>query len=494
MDNIVVITQNVKLSSLVKLRGYLKPGSKTLVVSTQYVFDNETEEIKKILKTDCLFKNFSDILTDEDWENCDKEAYDPISQSDVFKYYDEIKKVKNEKTVLKLLSGNEFENKIIVADDLGIDLNIWINQGFIKINCDYYHVDEVILKSVLQKIKSKICNKVRSFLCYYNMPIYVSHYKGVKCLFYGSMNRISYRLNLNFEPANKLENIKYYFIQHGLIFRNNTIRLSTLHEGYRILPDNPKLNIKLMQDGYLPPNYSSKYLNFFGKYTEFYAWDNAGRQTFLYHNLPNRIIPFRKKIYLPTPNYPKQIRKVLCVASGAGDWTALKNRSDEDKMVYALGKVAALFPQIEFVYRCHPVWIHPQHQGVNSINRVAEYVSFLNLANLKVSSHIPNAVGGNKFCLSFKRSSFENDLEGCDIVFGEHSISMIDAALKNIIFCSVNVTGRRNFFCGITQMGFPHCEGINEIVDFLKRVTTSSFSKEYSHAIENYNVMTDKED
>lgn len=494
MDNLVVITQNVKLPSLVKLSEYLKQGSKTLVVSTQYIFDNEAKEIRRLLGTDCFFRNFSDLLTDKDMEECDKEAYNPISQSDVFEYYDEIKKIKNKKIVQKLLSEYNFQTKIIVADDLGVDLAIWIEQGFMKIDCEYYHTNTIILKSSFQKLRSKIGMKFQTILNYYNMPIYVSYDKGTKYLFYGNMNRISYRLHLEFKPACKIENLKYYFFQHGIVFRNKTIRLSTLHEGYRILPDNPKLNIKLMQDGYLPPNYTSAYLKFFGKYTEFYTWDNAGRQTFLYHELPNKIIPFRKKLYLPTPEYPKQIKKVLCVASGAGDWTALKNRSDEDKMLYAFGKVAALFPEIEFVYRCHPVWIHPLHQGVNSINRVAEYVTFLNLPNFKISSHIPNANDNDKFCLSFKRTSFEDDLQGCDIVFGEHSISMIDAALKNIIFCSVNVTGRRNFFCGITQMGFPHCEEIGEIIAFLKRVTSTSFSKGYSQAIANYNIMTDKED
>ena len=214
---------------------------------------------------------------------------------------------------------------------------------------------------------------------------------------------------------------------------------------------------------------------------------------FDYHKLSSRVIPFRNKLYIPTPSFPSQLKKVLCVASGAGDWTALKNRSDEDKMIYAFGKIASMFPDVQFIYRCHPVWIHPLHQGVNSINRAAEYISNLNLPNFKISCNIPDANVDGKFVLSFKRSSFEDDLKDVDLVFGEHSISMIDAAFKNILFASCNVTGRRDFFAGVTKLGFPHCESIEEISQLLLNITTPDFRASYIKAVENYNSMTDKE-
>ena len=204
-------------------------------------------------------------------------------------------------------------------------------------------------------------------------------------------------------------------------------------------------------------------------------------------------MPFRKKLYLPKPNFPERVKKILCVASGAGDWTAVKCRSDEDRMLQTFGRIARQFPDIEFVYRCHPVWINPDFQGVNSINRAAEYISWLDLPNLRISSNIPNANEDGKFRFSYKRSSFEEDLNGVDIVFGEHSISQIDAAFKNILFCSVNVTGRRDLFAGITEMGFPHCESEEEIAQLLTNLTTDTFKKSYEQAIDNYNKMTDKE-
>ena len=51
-------------------------------------------------------------------------------------------------------------------------------------------------------------------------------------------------------------------------------------------------------------------------------------------------MPIRKKLFLPEARYPQKLRKVLCAASGTGDWTAIKNRSDDDRLVWAIGKVA----------------------------------------------------------------------------------------------------------------------------------------------------------
>lgn len=498
MDNIIVITQNVKLESLSILRKYVKCGSLTLVFSTHFPFENEKEIIEKELGTHCIFKTFGDFLSDQDYEDCDVLAYSD-KQKDVNEYFNRIKNLKNEKVVKKVLAQYPVKNKIIVCDDLGIDAEVWIRNGFVFRKCEYYYQKTTshhhLCSHLIKLVKRSLSIPKRIM----GNTAYIAYYQKRKYVFYGSLNRIGYRLSLKFDKASKWENFKYLMIYLGANFfgfipNNKTVRMSTLHEaGVWYFPDFFNLNLKILQDGYLPPNYSSKYLFFNGKNVEYYTWDIEGGRTFEYHGLKHRVIPFRNKLYLPKPRYPQKVKKVLCVASGAGDWTAVKNRSDEDKMIVAFGKVAKIFPDIEFIYRCHPVWIHPLHQGVNSINRAAEYIQWLNLPNLKISSNIPNAIEEGKFKLSYKRSSFEEDLENVNIVFGEHSISQIDAALNNIIFCSVNVTGRRDFFEGITKMGFPHCENIDEIAQLLNDVTTEKFKTNYENAINNYNNMTDKE-
>lgn len=498
MDNIVVITQNVKLESLSKLRTYIERGSETLVFSTQFVFENEVPVIEQALDSKCTFLSFGDFLTDRDYEACDIMAYDENYPNSTV-YFDEIKRLKNRLLVTRLLDKYPCNTRLMVCNDLGLEEDDWLPFGFKKVECEYYYTKPFIGRRRYQVYTRKFKSLIKLIKNIYRTPIFRANIKGQEYRFYGSMNRIAYRMEPMFEVCPKSENWKYirnFFL--NLVFHyvpeNNIINLSTLHEaGAWRLPDNPRFKLRLIQDGYLPPNYSSKYLRYYEKNAEFYTWDIEGGRTFEMHHLPHRILPFRKKLYLPEPIYPKKVEKVLCVASGAGDWTAVKCRSDEDRMLRVFGKIAKQFPEIDFVYRCHPVWINPDFQGVNSINRAAEYISWLNLPNLKISSNIPNANENGKFRFSYKRSSFEEDLNGVDIVFGEHSISQIDAAFKKILFCSVNVTGRRDLFAGISEMGFPHCESEEEICKFLRELTTETFRTGYDMAIKNYNNMTDHE-
>ena len=500
MDNIIVISQNVKLESLSKLKEYITPNSETLIVSTQLIFENEAELIDNILESKCKYINFSDLLTDAELEACDTDAFQPDDTPyDIYQFDLNIKVIKNQRIIKKISERYSATNKLVVCDDLGIYLDEWLKAGYRKIDCEYYYVKENVdtytpaprKRNWFIKILRTIRNVVHHVLT--DDHLSVAYFKGTKYVFWGSLNRIAYRTQLEFKPAGYTEYLRSY-VDKYVNTQPNTIRLSTFHEGYNKWSDKEGMNVYLMQDGYLPPNYTSNYLYYYGKHTTFYTWDKLGTETFLYFHLPCKIMPFRKKLYLPKPNYPNVIKKVLCVASGAGDWTAIKNRSDEDKMLQAFGIVAKKFPDIEFVYRCHPVWIHPEYQGVNSINRAANYIEWLNLPNLKLSSNIPNANESNGFRHSFNRNSFAEDMKDADIIFGEHSVSMLDGGFQKKVFCSVNVTGRRDLFAGITALGFPHCESISEIVKFINSVGSDKMVCQYHQAIDNYNRMTDQED
>lgn len=497
MDNIIVITQNLKLPSLCSIRDQLVPGE-VLIVSTQFVFENEREIIDQALGIKCEYVDFADLITDAERQVCDEEAFKPIPAS-LGAYYTIIKEKKNEVIVKNLLSRYPCMNLLLVCDDLGIDEKPWQKAGFKKITCEYYYSHPQEQHTARHSFFSLLVGIMHGMKKFYKADIWVSYKDKQKYLFFGSTNRIGYRIDLEWKKAQKWENLKFIVQWFSLklfsyVPKNKTIRLTTLHEDtHWTLPDHPNYNVKKIQDGYLPPNYTSKYLYYYGPQVEFYTWDVMGQHTFQYHHLNSRVMPIRKKLFLPEAHFPKKLTKVLCAASGTGDWTAIKNRSDDDRLVWAIGKVAKLFPNVEFIYRCHPVWIHPQHSGVNAINRCAEYIDWLNLPNYKISSHIPMANQKEGFVLSFKRSSFEEDLKGVDIVFGEHSVAMIDAGFKGIPFASCNMTGHRDFFEDLTKLGFPHCESIDDIVNLLKSVTTPEFKASYEQAIKNYNEMTDKE-
>ena len=498
MDNIVVLNQHVKLESLKKLKDIIKPKSQTLILSTQYIFENEAIQIDSIFECKCIYKNFGDILTDAEREKCDKDAFNPDKQGqDVMAYYRDIKILKNQRLIAKLLSKYSFSNKIIVADGLGICMEEWIKQGFFFHQLDYYYVTSkpsTKKYTLLRKLFRKPFHIISILKNTLNTPIHEAYKDGTRYLFYGKLTRIGYRIDLDFHETGLMEHIKYFLNTLGIVWKNKTIRLSSFHEGYHTIPDKKELNVKLIQDGYLPPNYSSNYLYFYGRNTEFYTWDDIGCNTFRYHRLPHKIMPIRKKLFLPNEfKFPTKVKKVLCASSGTGDWTAIKNRSDDDRLVWAMGKVAAMFPDIEFIYRCHPTWIHPEHAGVNSINRCTEYITWLNLPNFKISSNIPTSQKNGNFILSYKRSSFEEDLKDVDLVFGEHSVAMLDAGFKGIPFASCNMTGHRAYYEDINRLGFPHCETIEDMANLLKTLPTLEIREQYKQAITEYNRMTEIE-
>lgn len=501
MDNIIVITQNLVLSSLKELTDKIAPNSETLVVSTQYVYDNERELIDSLLGCKCRYIDFSDLITDEEGEQCDIAAFNPEKQEqDEFAYYDDIKILKNELIVRRLLELYPCDNRIIICNDLGIDEDIWLAAGFERVELKYYYTEpkENITHSPKKSIKSrlketilwKIIRRVRNIA---NIPLSVAYFKGKKYIFYGSLNRIGYRFDVEFKTASLFEKLRYKVDCSIINTQPNTLHITTFHEGYHQIPDRRDLNVRIIQDGYLPSNYGSNTYYFYGLNTIFYTWDKMGNLAFERFNLPCEIMPIRKKLYLPIPNFPQNICKVVCAASGSADWTAIKNRSDENKLLVAMGKVAALFPNVEFVYRCHPVMAKPYHEGVNAINRNAEYIQWLQLPNFHISSNIPIANQDGNTSLSFKRSSFAEDLKGTDIVFGEHSVAMIDAGLKGIMFASVNVTGHRSYAKSLGELGFPICTSVEDIVSLIKNVNTEGFQKQYTQAVDNYNKMTDEE-
>lgn len=496
MNNIFVFTQNLKLDSL---KGYVTLTAEqdlNIFVTTHFLFENERAYISSIYNNP-IFLDFADFLADEEMAKCDTDAYS--SDSVAYEtYLKNIKRLKNRLVIKKLLQKYPGCRRYILSDDLGIDIAEWKKNGFKQIRGNYYYYeDKGMVKSVRHRLAQntflrKVYHGLKGINNNFYSPIEVSvgYYQGKKYVFIGKMSRIDYRLDISFEPSEeecrKLNAGEYEP-------KENCTYMTTWHEHAKCnVPDDERYCVRWAQDGYLPPNYTHYDYSFKPDNVVYYCWDQLGTLLFKNKNLPYELIPFRKRLYLPEPIFPQRITNVLIVASGSGDWTALKNRSDDDIMVDAFAQIAKRFPDIHFTYRCHPTWILPENVGVNSINRVSDYFASLGLNNITLSSNIPMAKEGKKFHFSFSRSSLDEDLKNTDFVFGEHSISMIDAAFKGIAFCSVNITKRRNFFCGINDLGFPICKTVDEIVHMIKKITEYDFQRDYLVAVKNYNEMTDK--
>lgn len=501
MVRIFVFSQNLILDSLKEL-SLSEFAEKCVFVTTNSLFDEEKDLIRRIFGN-CSFISFGDVLSDAENEKCDRLAYK--NTYTVQEYYDEIKRIKNRRIIQKIKKKYPEYEGFLICDDLGIYRNEWLRAGFKEAELKYYYNHPASTRSYLVKQRLKESgfvrfgyHKIRTLkrilrqeknVNTIDCDVYSSEWNGRRYIFIGRLDRIGYRLELQWVLDEEEKNN----INHGIFHKKDVCTyLTTLHESSNnVVPDKDDYEVYYIQDGYLPPNYSSYYLKFKPKNVKYYAWDTLGLQLFKNQEITAEIMPFRVNKYIPETHFKEKVRTILVATSGPGDWTAQKNRSDEDLLVKAFCTIAEKHPEIQIIYRCHPTWIHPEHNGVNSINRVSELFEARGLGNITLSTNIPNNDTGN-FRVSFPRQSLESDLEKTDIVFGEHSVSMIDAAMQGIPFASVNLSKRRNLFSGITECGFPHCSSIEEIEKVLEKYGTEEFSKSFADAVKNYNAMTDE--
>ena len=155
------------------------------------------------------------------------------------------------------------------------------------------------------------------------------------------MHRIRYRLNIPFKNSEQ----ECEKLNAGQFETKETcVYMTTWHEhGKCNIPDNPEYAVRWTQDGYLPPNYTHYDYSFKPDNVIYYCWDVLGTYMFRNKILPYEMIPFRKKLYLPEPVFSEEVKNILIVASGSGDWNVLKNRSDDDIMVDAFVEMARRF-------------------------------------------------------------------------------------------------------------------------------------------------------
>ncbi len=489
MTTILLFSQNLILESFAGLKNCCKGD--VILLTTHHLFENEIEYLKSVIG-EFEMQTFSQYLTDKEQEEVDILA-DNDSVEKAMDYYLQVRLIKNQKIAKKIADKYSDAIKYLLCNDLGIDERPWKKIGFKELKGKYYYDWSVGFKTkVKQSLKkipfaSTLYHKFKhnSDTNPYGDDVYSAEVDGKKYVFIGRLQRVGYRIDLPLKKDAKEKELLDNKVFHD---KNTCQYLSSIHEkGKCIVPDSPEYDVRYIQDGYLPPNYSACDLKYIPKNVEYYAWDTMGMGEFQKHNIPASIMPFRKKIYMPEPVFREKIKTILVATSGTGDWTAQKNRSDDDLMVMAFVEIARRFPDVKIIYRAHPTWVHPMHVRVNPIKRVAQYLESTGLKNIHLSANIPDMNG----VLSFSRSSLEEDLKEADIVFGEHSVSMIDAAFDKIPFASVNLTTRRDLACGLTELGFPHCKTVDDIATLLEKITQPNFQKNYCEAVKNYNMMTD---
>lgn len=460
--NIVVFSQNVKLNSFAKVIDRIDNGKKTIFLTSHKLLKHEREYMKSLF-SEVEFVDFGELLDDYENEIIDKSVFsEDIS---ILQYYRRIMVAKNEKIYEKIiLKYGDIERGYVCCADLGIYRLFWLEKGFERLNMEYYY--------------NNLDLKFEEF--------WVSSYANKKLIFVGKLSRIGYRMDLKWEHS--VEDYMNY-VNKRYYNKENCQYLTTLHEAGKLsVPDDDSFDVRYIQDGYLPPNYTSLYMRFKPKNVSYYAWDIMSKEAFINSGVKVEIMPFRKVLLLPEIHIKKKLKTILVSTSGPGDWTAQKNRSDEDYAIEIFVEFAKRNPDIQVIYRCHPTWVHPEHNGVNSIVRIKEYIDYMGVKNIRLSGNIPEE-DLSSFVLSFDRASLDQDLKCADLVMGEHSISMIDGGLKGIPFASYNFSNRRNLFEGITRYGFLNCRSIEDMQRIVDTYESGEFEASYNLAVKNYNKM-----
>lgn len=495
MTNVIIFSNNVKFSAFEKLSKFIKLNDASfLFLSTHYLFEYEKNTIKNIFNNS-TFMVFADYLLDADCEEIDRKAYS-IETEDCLKYCEVIKKIKNEKVCERLLLGLKEYNGYILSEDLGIDRTVWESKGFTYLKVEHYYENSIsLLRKCLRRLKplKSLVLKFRELtrIKKLNIRVYSADFQGRKLIFIGKINRVEMHLNIPFTEDSE---------EAGKVIRGNfkssdrVQYLMAMHEsGTVLIPDSPKYDIRFVQDGYLPPNYTAQNLRFKPNNVKYYALDKIGKDAFEAQHVSVELLPFRRNTLLPKPDFSKQIKTILITATCAGPWSSLINPSDDDILLEAIVESAKRYPDITFVYRPHPACVHPMHTGVNTINRIAEYFDTMKLQNLKLSTNVPHQ-NMKAFSLSFSNTSLLEDIKGADLILSEYSHSLIEGAEVGKIFVTVNLTKRRNFYEAITNLGFPHCNSIDELWSVIENIHSPIFISQYKKAIDNYNAMLDMEE
>lgn len=524
--NLIVFSLTTPVSLLIEIIDATKQNnSPTLCLSPHKLFDTEIASINQKTTKEIYFISLYEFISQNEMEYCDTEADDIITSekktrdNQLVNYYAKIKELKNNIILKNIELEYQLELKYVLSNDLGIDAPVWISNNFNQ---------EFFLNLSKVAISNNFIEKTKSALRYLikNNEIHLFETKDEKFYFFGRFSRITQYLDAEkykIIQLSKWEVIylnsllklcrlsnKQSILMSGLIssfLLKTFIRLfkvikskksldiaSTLHEGneiYKSLALKMGVQILYIQDGFLPSYYTSKYLYYDLLADKYLVWDQLSKGLFKRHSLNCKIWTCYKETTLPIIENTKfQVQQIVFLASGSGNWTALKNRSDEDLSFLTFVEAAKNFPDINFIYRPHPLWMHPTHQGLNSIKRIIDYSKKLNLANFTVSSGAFKE--GLMFAqgkqLSVKPTTINDDINSADIVFGDHSQALITAMQRKKIIASVSCANRKEFFYDYTKLGFPILRSSEDMISFIKKVKVEPyFIDDYNKSIKLYN-------
>lgn len=460
IDYLFVLNQNSDFEQIRKILDYKKDKT-ILILTTHKLYENEIIVFDIFVNLKFIFHFYAEFLDDATMQSFDDKALEKVSRNffDFESYMNHTKRYKNIAVMNEI--QKKYKIKCVYADNgLGIDYYVWSENFQAKLlvyNAPYALHNNLILYKIFRKFYKIFKNDIEINKFEFNQEQYI---------FIGKISRLSFK---NIKVSKKLINR----VELILLAHNNNKICTTVHEYNSKLFKNFE-TVYIFTDGFFPSNYPESYINMFNTKDVFVPDNFINQKWFtIFNKLTHSVFDFQQDKFL-TKVETKKIKSILLAPNHAGDWSSLINRSDTDLLIEAFVNLAKKFQNIEFTIRPHPGMIHPVHEGPKSIDRIVNFVNYLNLPNLKMS-----------------KDSLDKDLNSHDIIVSEYSNVLIQGFQLGKLGLILNLTNRRNFMRDFSELGFLTLESMNAFNDFMEEVISDINTKVWiqNTAIEKYNKL-----
>jgi hypothetical protein len=474
MVNVIFCCSELKVQNL---RKKINTSESIVIISTDAFYDNEKNDFQLIYKH-IEFYTFVDFLSDKEFESIDYEVINKCKKwVDSGSYYTEYvrlqKYVKLCKIYNKLIKQYQNPRFFYHTFDLGISREFILEKHIsnlgeaeveTKSRWNLARLKRILnFRSPAAAVMEDWVHKVDLFFFedkYYLILNGLKRLRSLKgeLIYQGYINLKNYKSDiLALIPNVDVENLVVCVEIHQYS-----------HSFSKIFTD-----LVLLIDSYQPPNYTRSYFEMYSSSCSYGCLSKMDELFFESNSLKiDRTCQFLESSLrlerLPEMNLVKsEISTVVLLLQCTSEWTALINRSDVNSLVNVFIKLAGVNPNIDFIIRPHPLMTIPQHDGVNSVDRIINYINFMNLKNITVSDR-----------------SLEDDITRANLFIAEYSTTLFDAMIAGKIWISCNVTGRRNYFEPFSSLGFLHAESYSELESLFKKVMKkdATLIREFSNA------------
>ncbi len=450
----LVVNQDTDVRAAIASAG---DGANIVLVTTHALFDFEKRELAEAASGELTVLSFADLLDDATLLTCDQRSSDrlrdhaSVGQAAYSGFFERVSCALKNEAIFRYLSAAYPGAVFRYGNGLGIDATSWRP-----------HSDETLPATPREAHAPAATNDDQVHAVTVGAHTYVFATAISRLVLRGTATVASRPLSGGLAHVLRQPDPWATLRRHlvGAIPPHTELHLATTIHGYdpRLLAFQRPLRV--LVDGYHPPNYPRTYLDSYDSSVQFECRDPFSRQWFETHG---RACQFGSHILEPAHMSEPTVRwrgrrPVIVVAlNHAGDWSALINRSDTDRLVLATLDVARALPAVDVILRPHPTMVHPQHEGICSRERIERSVERAGLKNLVVSS-----------------ASLNEDFARGDIFISEYSQVLIDAISMGRLGVAANLTGRRSFLQAYEDLGLPSARCVHDLLALLRSIVSAT--------------------